>query len=410
MLQKSEHSLKALNASLGLLALLMSFNSVILGGTNISIFIFGYILLRFGPDYHFFTFGHTSQYIALFFILGVLASAFDVNTEAFDAQQRAFTVLPNYLYWAILIIILSNLKFYINWSTISKFIFFGLVLTLIFYTLRKSISLSFIKNNTPNSYAFVLVCFSAISVAYVSEKYNKVYASVFLGLIMLSLLSIERRAGFVLVGLSSTAAMYLRRVKLQYLTTPLVVAFAFVILLQLDAVEDALMEQSPRIHELIYENEEITTTDQSYLTRRLMIERGMVVFGEHPLTGIGINNYATNKIVNTDGNFEGADLVLGKAEDKQYSAHNSYLLVLVEGGLLVLLPILLLFGYNIYQFIIKYNQRSLIENAFYWSFIAVCIHLYFIAEIVNVYAWFLFASVSAISTKYRLIKRLTNPT
>lgn len=408
MLQKSEYSLKALNASIGLFALLMSFNSLILGGTNISIFVFGYILLRFGPDYSFFTFGHTSQYIALFFAIGVLASAFDVNTDAFDAQQRALAVLPNYLYWAILIIILSNLKFYINWLTIGKYIFYGLVLTLIFYTLRKSISLPIVKNNTPNSYAFVLVCFSAISVAYVSEKYNKVLASVFLGLIMLSLLSIERRAGFVLVALSSTAAMYLKRVKLQYLTTPLIVAFVFVILLQLDAVEDTLMEQSPRIHELIYANDEITTTDQSYLTRRLMIERGMVVFAEHPLTGIGINNYAVNKIINTDGNFEGADLVLGKSEDKQYSAHNSYLLVLIEGGLVVLVPILMMFAYYIYQFIVKYNQRSIIENAYFWGFIAVCIHLYFIAEIVNVYAWFLFASVGAISTKYSLIKGQEN--
>lgn len=404
MLQKSEHSLKALNASLGLFALLMSFNSLLLGGTNISIFVFGYILLRFGPDYSFFTFGHTSQYIALLFIVGVLTSTFDVNTEVIDAQERALVVLPNYIYWAILIIILSNLKFYINWLIIGKYIFYGLVLTLIIYTLRKSISLPIVKNNTPNSYAFILVCFSAISVTYVSVKYNKVLASVLLGLIMLSLLSIERRAGFVLVSLSSTAAMYLKRVKIQYLTTPLIVVFTVVILLQLDTVENALLEQSPRVHELIYANDEIITTDQSYLTRRLMIERGMVVFSEHPLTGIGLNNYAANKIVNTEGNFEGADLVLAKAEDIQFSAHNSYLLVLVEGGLVVLIPVLLMFAYYIYQFVTKYNQRTPIESAFYWSFIAVCIHLYFIAEIVNVYAWFLFACVGAISTKYRLIK------
>lgn len=404
MIQKSEYSVKSLNATLGLLALLMSFNSLLIVGINVSLLVFIYLLIRFSADYHFFSFGHTIHFIASLFFLGVVISALNVNTEAVDGQQRAFVVLPNYFYWTLLIIMITNLKFYINWYVIARYIMLGLILTLIFYTFRKSIALPIVKNNTPNSYAFILVCFSAIAVAYVSEKYNKMYALLFLGIILLSLLSIERRAGFVLVSISSIAAIFLKRVKAQYLVTPLVVTFIILITLQLDAVENLLLESSPRIHELIYENEEITKTDQSYLTRRLMIERGMIIFDEHPLTGIGINNYSVNKVINTEGNFDGAELILAKSEDNQYSAHNSYLLLLIEGGLLLLIPVILLFGYNIYHFVSKYNKRNPIENAYYWSLVAVCIHLYFIAEIVNVYAWFLFAAVSAITTKYNLLK------
>lgn len=385
---------------LGLFALLMSFNSLLVFGVNVSMLVFVYMVVNIAPNYGLFNLGLTIQNLALVFALGVLISALDVNTDVPDAMKRAFTVLPNYFYWVALIIIIANLRHDIDWFKISRYIFIGLCLSLVFYTLRKSIDFPFIKNNTPNSYAFILVCFSAISVAYVSERYNKLYGLIFLSLLLLSLLSIERRAGFVLVGLSSMAAMYLKRVKLQYLATPLIVAGILLLTLQLDVTEAAIQNASPRIYELIYENDDLAKTDQSYLTRKLMIERGMVIFEEHPLTGIGMNNYAVNKVINTEGEFEGAELVLAKAEDKQFSAHNSYLLILIEGGLFLLVPLLMLFAYNFYHFVKNYNQRTQIENAFYWSFTSVCIHLYFIAEIVNVYAWFLFAAVGAISAKY----------
>lgn len=395
---------KDLNKWFGIFALFMSFNSILFFRTNISIVVFLLILFQFTPKFNFFSIEKPAQRIVLLIIIGILTSFWDTSTENLLHASKSIQVLPNYLYWMILVIILINLRFDLNWYIIARYLSIGLVFTLIIYFFRKGISLPFIKNNTPNSYSFILICFSAISVTYIGDKYNKTFALILLALLVLSVLVIERRAGTTLVLLSSLAALYLKRVKIQFMLPPIIVFVIMFILIQLSAVENIIYNQSPRIHELIYESEEITKTDQSYLTRRLMIERGLVIFEENPLTGIGLNNYANIKVVNTEGNFEGADLVLNKLEDEHVSAHNSYLLVLVEGGLLLLIPIVILFIFILYHFIIHYNKRTQIENAYFWSFIAVVIHLYFIAEIVNVYAWFLFGCVAAITTRVSDLK------
>ncbi len=390
---------KDLNKWFGYFALFMSFNSILFFRTNISMVVFLLILFQFAPKFNFFSIEKPAQRIVLLIIIGILTSFWDTSAENLLNSSKSMQVLPNYLYWMIMVIILINLRFDLNWLNIARYVSIGLIFTLIIYFFRKGISLPFIKNNTPNSYSFVLICFSAITISYIGMKYNKMYALIVLTLLVLSVLVIERRAGTVLVLLSSLAALYLKRIKIQFMFPPLIVFIIMFILIQLSVVENAIYNQSPRIHELIYESEEITKTDQSYLTRRLMIERGLVIFSDNPLTGIGLNNYANIKVVNTEGNFEGADLVLNKLEDEHVSAHNSYLLVLVEGGLLLLIPIIILFTFILYHFVIDYNKRSQIENSYFWSFLAVIIHLYFIAEIVNVYAWFLFGCVAAICTK-----------
>ncbi len=390
---------KDLNKWMGYFALFMSFNSILIFKTNISMLVFVLILYQFSPKYNLFNITKPVQKITLLIIVGVLISFWTTEEETLVNASKSIQVLPNYLYWMIMLIMLVNLRYDIDWNNISKYITIGLIFTLIIYFFRKGIAVSFIKNNTPNSYSFILVCFSAVAVTYIGEKYNKIYSLLLLALIVISVVVIERRAGTVLVSLSSVAALFLRRVKLQYMFPPIIVATLLAILIQLEFVENAIFNQSPRIHELIYESEEITKTDQSYLTRRVMIERGLVVFEENPLTGVGINNYANIKVINTDGNFEGAELVLHKVEDEHFSAHNSYLLVLVEGGLILLIPIVVLFLYLLYHFVIDFNKRTQIENAYFWSFLAVVIHLYVIAEIVNVYAWFLFGCVAAITTK-----------
>jgi O-antigen ligase len=82
------------------------------------------------------------------------------------------------------------------------------------------------------------------------------------------------------------------------------------------------------------------------------------------------------------------------------------MVLLAEGGLLVLIPFLILLLFNIYHFVVNYRKRTELENAFYWSFLAMTIHIYLISEILNVFAWFLIAMTSAISLKYSSRKTL----
>jgi O-antigen ligase len=154
---------------------------------------------------------------------------------------------------------------------------------------------------------------------------------------------------------------------------------------------------NPRIYGLIYESDKIATEDRSYLTRKLMIEKGLTIFEEHPLTGIGLNNF-DNIEVEFKGEFVGSEFVIEKEGTNETSSHNSYINIIAEGGLLLLIPLLLLMVFNLIQFVLKYNNRNSKINSLYWAFFAMCIHLYFITGIVNVYVWFLIAVCTAAST------------
>lgn len=393
------------NYHFGIYALLMSFNSVMLFGVNISLLLFVYMVIIFSPQIKIFNINTFPQFMAIIIFLMVCISMLDINTGP-TGLSRSLAVLPNYLYWCLLTILTVNMRFKINWDRMGLPIAAGLVLTLVFYQFGDFDVFNLLKNNSPNSYSFILVCFSAISVKAVQQRYGTLYALILLGLLLWSLISVERRAGFVLVLLSSTAALSFRKANAQYLVTPLAIAFILFVTSQISFVEEALLDASPRIHELIYETDKVSTTDQSYLTRKLMIERGLKAYRENPVTGVGINNYGMLSFED-EGDFEGADLVMHKAAGRKLSAHNSYILLLVEGGLLLLVPVLIMFLYNVINFVQRFNQRTSTENAFYWSFLAMICHLYMISEIVNVYAWFLLAVVTALSVRYNSF--LVNP-
>lgn len=376
----------------------MSFNSIVLFGVNISLIVFALITLKFSPQIKIFNVNTVPQVLAVLIYSGVILSVLDIDTGS-EGLSRSLAVLPNYLYWCLLTVLTVNLRYKILWSKMAVAVAFGLMLTLIFYQFGDFDFLDLLKNNSPNSYSFILVCFSAITVKAIQEKYGMFYALILMAIILLSLIDIERRAGFVLVLLSCTAALSIKQAKMQYLLTPLIIACVMFIAFQLPVVESMLEQASPRIYELLYETENVAATDQSYLTRKLMVERGLSSFEEHPITGVGINNLGLLEFED-EGAFEGAEIVMGKAEGRKFSAHNSYIFLLVEGGLGLIVPFLLLLAYNVMNFVRKFNARTPLENAFYWSFIAMIIHLYMISEIVNVYAWFLLAAVSSLSIKY----------
>ncbi len=391
------------------LALMMSFNNLLLGGINFSLVFFVAFVFLTARRYNFLNLNELPQIFALFFAIGAVISVIDTNGNGDESLERALIVLPNFMYWSLMIIIFVNVllpaglisKY--SLESLSKFIAIGVLLSLIFYEFKNVLNFPFIKYNTPNSYAFTLVCYSAIGVTYIRQKYGKTRMLIYVAIILLSMLFLERRAGFVLVFSSVFMALNFNNISLKTLYSfGFSILFVFIIL-QLSIVENFLYDASPRIHESIYESENIATQDQSYLTRLAMVEKGIIIFSENPLTGIGLSNFPTHYVA-IPGNFEGSELVIRKDLSNK-SGHNSYIALLAEGGLFIIVPFLLLIAFNLYHFVIDFKKRTNLESAFYWSFLAMVIHIYLISEIFNVFAWFLIAIVTTISVKY---KRLDN--
>ena len=398
-----------LHKSLNTYAFLMAFPIFLVVGQNISLLIFISFVFKYGKKLGLLSIQYYPQLIAIAFGIGAIISVLDLDAKEPDGTTRALAVLPNYLYWALLIIVLININRYISANWLSRFLFFGLICSVGYYYIQGYLPRIplFINRSSPNSFSFLLICFSAPAAVYVFNRTNnKIFAIIFV-LVLSGVLATEgRRAGFVLVSISSILALIISRITTVRLTSLLILVLGLNIALQTEVVEASIASLNPRIYGLIYENETIETEDRSYLVRRLMVEKAGIIFSKNPLTGIGLNNF-TNYEVIFKGEFVGSEFVADKITMNEKSAHNSYLALLAEGGLLVFLPFLILIISNLYYFVRYYQRRSQIENAFYWSFVAMVIHLYLISAILNVYAWFLIGIVSALSMKYRILSTKT---
>ncbi len=388
-------------------AFFMAFPAILILGQNISIFFFLIIVYKLFGKINLFRLSNQVLYLPLLFSLGAIISVIDTNAVAENEYSKGLAVLPNYIYWSLLVVMMTNIRNIVKVESIAKYTMLGVITTIVYYNVQPFLSsLQFIFNKlSPNSFSFILICVSAPCFIYLLKiKKSKWYAFGFLFISVFYLISEGRRAGTMLVFLPCMLALLFSKIEVKKLIFGMLVFLTSFGLMQTQGAEDLVKSLNPRIYSLLYESENIITEDRSYLVRRLQVEKALLIFREHPMTGIGLNNYS-NYSVEFEGNFEGAEYVISKAAMSEKSSHNSYVSLLAEGGLILILPLIGLFLFNLFHFIKSYNSRPQIENAYYWSFCAMCIHLYFITGIVNIYAWFLISIVTMLSVKYSIIRK-----
>lgn len=382
----------------------MAFPSLLLFGQNASILLFGIIVSYILRNIRLPLLGitHPLQLLSFFFATGAILSVINIpQNTAINSFERAITVLPNYIYWSLLIVILVQQRRLIKFEVVYQAVFWGIVSTVIYYLFLQQIlkSLPIFNKQTPNTFAFILICYSPIAVYYIKTRKNKSWALAFLLLLVLILLKDGRRAGMVLVLLEGLTVLYADKINWKRLVAGAVALPIFLTTLYSSPIESFILQSSERIHEMIYQTEKIQKEDRSYLTRVAMVKKGLAIFEQYPYNGIGLNNF-TNISVDFDKSFEGAKYVVNKADVQRTSAHNSYINVLAEGGLFLFIPLVLLLALNIIHFIRHYNT---IQDYLpvYLGLVGMSVHLYFISAIVNVFAWFLIGLACAATSSFR---------
>jgi len=368
---------------------------LLIGGVNISILLFALLFYGYNQKINTLRVKTFPQVMVGLFALAAVISVIFIESSSGVSLRRSLAVLPNFIYWSILIIFLINIRNEIDLNRVSKSLFIGLIVIAIVYFFVPNVPY-IINGSSPNSFAFITICFTAPAAVYLRRRYSLGYAILFSLVVMLLLYFQGRRAGLVLVLLSSFGAIFVTKVKTKVLFGILFLGVISFNILMLPPVQKSLIQLNPRIFGLVYKTEEVFTEDRSYLVRRLMVEKAILISKEHPFTGIGLSNF-TNYDVSFIGDFEGSEYVIRKSSRNDWSAHNSYAALLAEGGYLLLTPFVMLLLYNLFHFATRYNRRGQLENAFYWALIGMIIHIYFISAILNVFAWFLIGIVSALS-------------
>lgn len=312
-------------------------------------------------------------------------------------------LLPNYLYWATTVIFLGNLTLkFINVLDLYRMFLYGLISLIITFFFLDPIlkNIPIYNGSSDNSFAFLLILFSPMSVAYIQEKRKNLFYSILftISITMVGFLSGSRSGS--LLALSGCILVLSLSSWVRVAITSFIIAFIAIAVPYIkdnQTVKTTIHSLNERTYNLIYDTESTLTSDQSFLIRLAMIEKGLELFKDNTLTGVGIGNFGKTK-VDLEFEFEGGDLISQKEEKlgSGISAHNSYISFLAEGGLLLFIPYVFLMFYPIFYFITRFNSIKSYEKAIFISIIFMCIHSWFISAMLNIFGWFVLGIANSI--------------
>lgn len=381
---------------------------VIYIGTNFSLIVF---ILLWQQIYNMtkvsFSSTRIESKLLIAFGIGVTISIFDVWTldQGTFRISKALAVIPNYLYWCLTIVLFVTNYQLINIRVVAKGITVAVIAASLYYysPFLKPLEQTFLfRGLADNTFAFLLIGFSPISLAYIKNNYGlKVFLLGGVAIVLVAFLA-GSRSGSLLVTLNFAVltVYYFRNSLLIYFSSAIGAILFLAYFSYQDQVKTVIKNLNPRTYDLLYE-EDILEQDHSYLTRLALREKGMKLFLQSPFTGVGINNFGSLE-TEISYNFAGGENVERDDEHIQHaSAHNSYVSILTETGLLGSIPLAL---YILYTLAISLKNGILgDEQSFVLSLglIGMLIHFSFISAILNVFAWFYFAIVSVNNQRFR---------
>ena len=96
----------------------------------------------------------------------------------------------------------------------------------------------------------------------------------------------------------------------------------------------------------------VLNVDRSYLIRRAAFEKGLLLYKENPITGIGLMNFEDANIYQPL-DFEGNQWIRGKKLTYNSGSFNSYIQILAEGGLLMFIPFSIIMLFPFYKLVVN---------------------------------------------------------
>lgn len=373
-------------------AFLMAF-PVILIVQNVSIFIFPFLFFgMYSLSGRFFNLRYGIQFIALAFGVGAIISVMNIpESMPGDSLGRALSVLPNYLYWVVLILFLTTHKRWIRLDAVYEGVFWGVMFSVLYFFFFQNYvtAIPIFKPLPQNTFAFLLICYTPIVVWYSWYRFGLWGAIIMLVVLALSGFLSGSRSGSLLTLSGGALTLLLNRKNFGNIYVFALIGYLVVIsLIDTRVVQDLVFNLNQRTYNLIYDRKKTLHEDRSYLVRLAQIEKSLIIFDKYPWTGIGLNNF-TNYEVDLPGNFKGAEFVVNKKNMDKKSAHNSYIGFLAEGGLCLTIPFVLLLVYCIIWYFVSLRKLQPEYQAVFIGVIHMSVHLYFIYAILNVFAWFL---------------------
>ena len=388
---------------------------IMIFGINASFFLFIPVFLSVvkNPRFEFFKFNSKYKIFSFLFALGALLGTAKHFLSNSALLSNTLAVLPNYIYWTLIIfsIITIITKIKINQFSLFKIITTSVLFVSFYYLILQDFISNpyFFKDFQKNNFAFLIITYAPYLVYYLKKKYSNTVSVFVFTLILMILLIEERRAGFVLTFIGGSLSYAVEKIKFTSISNVfklLLIPFFFLLFIQISPIKKIIQNSSPRVYGLIYEDNSKLNIDRSALTRKAMVEKGLVLFNENIFFGVGLNNF-TKVEASITGNFEGARFVIGKDIFERTSSHNSYINILAEGGLFLAIPFGLILLFLIKDGFLYFNYLNTFDKVSFFSFLVMISHFYFMNSVVNSLAWLNIGLVASfLSKRINEIKRI----
>ncbi len=349
-------------------------------------------------------------------ILSTILAPYDEMIR-YPGFMTSFQIITQYGYWILIAAFFVVYRDRYSAVEVSKWLFFGVISSIIgFYLFVYKIEIGPLKITTlptRNGFVFTLLCCIPIAFNYLSTRFTRNYMYLFFGFFILVMLLSNGRSGAVIIIIQvmlMSGILYPRWLKtIKIIIIPLVILF---ITLQsaffqplINIFANNVESISPRFAGLLKsEGEGDLEMDKSWLIRKLMIDKSQEIFSKYPTLGIGANNFI----------YYDADLYTlfryqrlgGDTKDfyNSRSAHNSYIQILSEFGILGFVIFILILFRPIASLLRVFNDEDFnINNLALISLFGISMHFYAISSITGAIPWMV------IGMSIALTKQSKNP-
>lgn len=308
--------------------------------------------------------------------------------------------LVRYVYWVLVALFFVTYGRILNLIEIGRMFFLGTLLLLFgFFLLPISLDLGVISFNlrpARNTLVFNLLAATPLSLLYLIQRKNKTTVIIYFLLFIATMLISRGRAGPIILVLEFLLILLILFPGLTILSRFVLISLFTVFLFfgfdydkMLNNLSNQVSAINPRLGRLLSEDRDATLGfDKSWLLRQLMIDKAIEITREHPITGIGVGNFVSydSKLPTLTSYVR----LLGRSMDyyNSRSAHNSYLQVLSETGLLGIFFFAIILIRPILYFL-----RILLSSSLRWkhlpliSLVGISIHFFVISSLTGAISW-----------------------
>jgi len=382
-----------------------------IGGISITFFIFLIIAYKFLKyKKKLFRITQWTDVFLILFLLFVFISV--ILTEESYVDRSFFSIVKlmiQYVYWVVVALFIKTWIYEFDFYKLSRVFFIASVVSIVYYiTLNPIYQIYY-----PNSYAYVIVTVMPLGFYYVMRRFSiSMTLLISFGFIMGVLVS-GSRAGTVLIIFELLLILSLGDKQLKKASIIMVILFIPITIVLVTSVDkhdirvvklglaNVVDDYSPKIAKTLRMEENVLDRDKSLLIRKLMIQKGIKIFDEHPFFGVGPGNF-TKYYIELD--IAGTSHWLHGSE-KRYnrtSSQNSYLMIIAENGIFALSSILTVFFIILWKgFYYVKSFRNNAEIYIYIPFVALLFYSFILVTTMGSLFWLLFGFALTLTHRKR---------